>query len=221
MFVQKIIHEIYISFRFPYVENKPLLSNQLKIVVQSFGVTQPFLSIEVETYLHTSENTIFFQTSNNSNHISLAISTMEGILMWKSCILCTRFYNTLVGRYIISIDGKTHTFKFETSTAHLFNFHLSSIPLSLSLIGCLLRIHEAISANVYPVHIVIIFSGLVAVILASVSLNLVINSFGKDLVEIMSHSYTLLHDTSIRKSYTKGVFYAFFEGNSYVFNVNR
>lgn len=129
--------------------------------------------------------------------------TMEGNLVWQSCNLSTKFYDTFIGNYKVAIDGQQHTFSVETSASRLKLFYLSSIPLCLSLIGCLLRIQGTSSTQNLPPHVIVISSAETAIIVACLILNLTLHFFGRELVEIMRQSNILLEDVTSRSNCRK------------------
>lgn len=132
--------------------------------------------------------------------------------MWQSCILSTKFYNTFIGNYKVAIDGKQLTFYVESSASRLKLFYLSSIPLFLSLIGCLLQIQGTSSSKNLPAHVIVISSAEVAVVVACLILNLILHFFGEELVEIMRHSNILLADVTSRTHWRKPIVVLWLQG---------
>lgn len=121
---------------------------------------------------------------------------MEGVLMWKLCVVSTKFYNTLAGTYRVVIDGKDKQFTLETSARRLMLFYTSFIPLCFTLIGSTLRAVNPPLPKENSTQVLIISFGEAAIIIAGISLNIVLILSGDSLVDLMNHSYELLKDTS-------------------------
>lgn len=125
---------------------------------------------------------------------------MEGVLMWKSCVVSTKFYNTFAGTYRVGIDGKEKQFTLETSVRHLRLFYASFIPLCFTLIGSALRAVSPPLPKENSAQVLIISFGEAAIIIAGISLNIVLICSGDSLVDLMNHSYQLLKDTSMNEN---------------------
>lgn len=105
---------------------------------------------------------------------TISASEMEGVLMWKSCSLSTKFYNTLAGTYRVGIDDKDQQFRLETSANRLRIFYSSFIPMCLALSSCLLRLQDPHSPNGNSVEVSVRSFGEAAVVLACICLNIVV-----------------------------------------------